>query len=118
LKFKGKVIAVDTIGTEVESDTGSVTEYVVKIKPETINEKFLSPMTVDTDTIVQKKSAVLVVPNAAVNYGGGKRTVTLVKNGRTENKEVTLGIISDNGTEIVAGLSEGDEILVPKASKL
>lgn len=118
LKFKGKVIAVDTIGTEVESDTGSVTEYVVKIKPEKIEEKFLSPMTVDTDTIVQKKSAVLVVPNAAVNYGGGKRTVTLVKNGRTENKEVTLGIISDNGTEIVSGLSEGDEILVPKVSKL
>ena len=75
-------------------------------------------MTVDTDTIVQRKSSVLVVSNSAVSYGGGKRTVTVVINGRTQTKEVGLGIISDNGTEIVSGLSEGDKILTPKASKL
>ena len=118
LKFKGKITAVDTIGTEVKSDTGSVTEYVVKIKPETTDKRFLSPMTVDTDTIVQRKSSVLVVPNSAVSYSGGKRTVTVVINGRTQTKEVGLGIISDNGTEIVSGLSGGDKILTPKASKL
>lgn len=118
LKFKGKIIAVDVIGTEVKSETGSVTEYVVKIKPEATDKKFLSPMTVDTDTIVQRKSSVLVVPNSAVSYSGGKRTVTLVVNGRTQTKEVGLGIISDNGTEITSGLSEGDKILTPKASKL
>ena len=117
-KFKGKITAVDAIGTEVKSDTGSVTEYVVKIKPEETDKKFLSPMTVDTDTIVQRKSSVLVVSNSAVSYGGGKRTVTVVINGRTQTKEVGLGIISDNGTEIVSGLSEGDKILTPKASKL
>jgi RND family efflux transporter MFP subunit len=118
LKFKAEVFAVDAIGTEVTSDTGSVTEYLVKIKPEATNNKFLSPMTVDTDTIVQQKSSVLAVPNAAVNYSEGKRTVTLVKNGRIETREVVLGIISDDSTEIVSGLSEGDEVLVPKASKL
>ncbi len=118
LKFKGKIIAVDVIGTEVKSETGSVTEYVVKIQPEETDKKFLSPMTVDTDTIVQRKSSVLVVPNSAVSYSGGKRTVTLVVNGRTQTKEVGLGIISDNGTEIVSGLSEGDKVLTPKVSKL
>ena len=118
LKFKGKITAVDAIGIEVESDTGSVTEYVVKIKPEVTDKRFLSPMTVDTDTIVQRKSAVLVIPNSTVNYSGGKRTVAVVKNGRTETQEVTLGIISDNGTEIISGLSDGDKILMPKASKL
>ncbi len=118
LKFKGKIVAVDAIGTEVKSDTGSVTEYVVKIKPETTDKRFLSPMTVDTDTIVQRKSSVLVVPNSAVSYSGGKRTVTVVINGRTQTKEVVLGIISDNGTEIISGLAEGDKILTPKASKL
>jgi len=118
LKFKGKITAVDAIGTEVKSDTGSVTEYVVKIKPETTDKRFLSPMTVDTDTVVQRKSSVLVVPNSAVSYSGGKRTVTVVNNGRTQTKEVGLGIISDNGTEIISGLSEGDKILTPKVSKL
>jgi RND family efflux transporter MFP subunit len=118
LKFKGKITAVDVIGTEVKSDTGSVTEYLVKIKPETTDKRFLSPMTVDTDTIVQRKPSVLVGPNSAVSYSGGKRTVTVVINGRTQVKEVGLGIISDNGTEIISGLSDGDKILTPKASKL
>jgi aspartate 1-decarboxylase len=59
-----------------------------------------------------------MVPNAAVNYSGGKRIVTLVVNGKTESREVSLGIITDNGTEVTAGLSEGDKILIPKVSKL
>ncbi len=117
-KFKGKIVAVDAIGTEIKSDTESVTEYVVKIMPETTDKRFLSPMTVDTDTVVQRKSSVLVVPNSAVSYSGGKRTVTMVKNGRTQTQEVSLGIISDHGTEVISGLAEGDQILTPKVSKL
>lgn len=118
LKFHAHVIAVDTIGTEVKSDTGSAIEYLVKIKPDKVNKKFPSPLTVDTETVVERKSSVLAVPNAAVRYGAGKRTVTVVRNGKTETKEVGLGIISDQNTEIISGLSEGDIILVPKAKKL
>jgi len=118
LKFQARIIAVDTIGTEVTSENGSVIEYLVKIKPENVDKKFPSPLTVDTETVVDRKSMILSVPNAAVSYSAGKRTVTVVKNGQTETREVILGIISDQNTEIVSGLSEGDIILVPKAKKL
>jgi len=117
-EFTGKVVSIDTIGTEIQKDSGTSIEYLVKIKPDYVDKKFLSPMTVDTDTVVEKKTGVLAVPNSAVNYASGKRTVTLVKNGRTEVRDVTLGIITDNGTEITSGVTEGDVVLVPKASKI
>jgi RND family efflux transporter MFP subunit len=117
-EFVGKIVSVDTIGTEVKKDSGISIEYLVKIKPDYVDKKFLSPMTVDTDTVVEKKVGVLAVPNSAVNYSSGKRTVTLVKNGRTEIRDVTLGIITDSGTEITSGVTEGDVVLVPKASKI
>lgn len=113
-KFKGKVIAIDSLGAEKKGDNGSTTEYTVKIKPENIDKKILSPATVDTETVVEQKNGVLVVPNSAVKYSTGKRTVSLVKNGRVENKEVVLGIISDENTEIISGLNENDVVLIPK----
>lgn len=116
--FSARVIAVDTIGTEVKSDSGSTIEYLVKIQPEQVDKKFPSPLTVDTETVVEKKSMVFAVPNGAVSYSAGKRTVTVVANGKTEIREVVLGIISDKNTEIVSGLTEGETVLVPKAKKL
>jgi RND family efflux transporter MFP subunit len=117
-EFIGKVVSIDTIGTEIKKDLGTSIEYLVKIKPDYVNKKFLSPMTVDTNTVVDKKTGVLAVPNSAVNYSSGKRTVTVVKNGRTEIRDVTLGIITDSGTEITSGITEGEMVLVPKASKI
>jgi len=118
MKFKSHIVVVDTIGTEVKSDTSSTIEYLVKIKPDDVDKKFPSPLVVDTETVVERKSMTLAVPNGAVNYSSGKRTVTVVKNGKTQTKDVEIGIISDKNTEIVSGLSEGEMILVPKTKKL
>ena len=117
-KFTGKVVSVDELGTQIESDNGLLMEYTVKIKPDSIDKKLLSPLTVDTETIVEEKSSVLKVPNSAVTYGSGKRTVTVVKDGRTEVREVTLGIIGDNDTEIISGLSQGESVLIPKTNAI
>ena len=75
-------------------------------------------MTVDTDTVVSQKEDVLTVPNSAVTYSADSRTVTVVINGKTEVREVKLGIIGSEQTEIVSGINEGDTILVPKVSKI
>jgi RND family efflux transporter MFP subunit len=116
--FSARIITVDTIGTEIKNDNGSTIEYLVKIKPESTDKKFPSPLTVDTETVVERKPMVLSVPNAAVTYSAGKRTVNAVVHGKMETREVVLGIVSDQNTEIISGLSEGDTILVPKVKKL
>jgi HlyD family secretion protein len=56
------------------------------------------------------RPAVLAVPRAAVRSDANKRYVFLVKNGRLEKREVTVGIANLTDYEILAGINEGDLI--------
>ena len=70
-------------------------------------------MTVVADIIIARQADVLVVPNAAIIREGQDQFVNLVTPDGTEKRQVQTGMRSDTVTEIVAGLSEGDEILIP-----
>jgi membrane fusion protein, macrolide-specific efflux system len=69
-----------------------------------------------TATLIYKQlSNVLVVPTLALhrNASGGTY-VEQVKNGKTVQTTVQTGIESDGQTQIVSGLSAGDQIVVPQ----
>jgi multidrug efflux pump subunit AcrA (membrane-fusion protein) len=65
--------------------------------------------------IYKQLSNVLVVPTLALhrNASGGTY-VEQVKNGKTVQTTVRPGIASDGQTQIVSGLSAGDQIVVPQ----
>jgi HlyD family secretion protein len=70
-------------------------------------------MTVVADIIIARQADVLVVPNAAIIREGQDQFVNLVTPDGTEKRPVQTGMRSETVTEIVAGLSEGDEVLIP-----
>jgi HlyD family secretion protein/macrolide-specific efflux system membrane fusion protein len=78
-------------------------EYAVYLRPE---------MTVYTKIIAGEKNNVLLVPNTAVRFEKGKQYVFVIKNGKPEKRYVKTGWISENYTEIIEGLKEGEEIAV------
>jgi HlyD family secretion protein len=53
-----------------------------------------------------------LVPQTAVRDDGGKKVVFLVKDTRVERRAVTLGGNRGNDTEIMAGLTAGDTVVV------
>jgi len=60
---------------------------------------------------------VLVVPNAAVTTRAGKSYVQVITaTGGTEQREVETGLSDWQNTEITGGLTEGEQVSVPKAS--
>lgn len=67
--------------------------------------------TIHLDTIVRHD--VLVVPERAIRTVGERAFVTVVTNGRREEREVTLGLRSGGLVEIAAGLAEGEQVLLP-----
>jgi RND family efflux transporter MFP subunit len=67
--------------------------------------------TIHLDTIVRHD--VLVVPERAIRTVGERAFVTVVTNGRREEREVTLGLRSSGLVEIAAGLAEGEQVLLP-----
>ena len=57
----------------------------------------------------------LIVPLRAVHTEGERAYVYRLVGGRTEQVEVTLGMMTDTEVEITGGLAEGDEVSVVAA---
>jgi HlyD family secretion protein len=61
---------------------------------------------------VQKMDALLV-PRRAVEQVGAGAYVTVLRNGRRERVRVTLGMADPQHYEVVSGLEEGEQVVVP-----
>lgn len=56
-------------------------------------------------------SDVLVIPTAAIKVSGDSATVQVIANGTTETRDVQVGQQSGSQTEIVSGLTEGENVV-------
>lgn len=79
-------------------------------------------MTVNVDILVAEKANVLLVPIEALQEKDGKKYVTLAARenaasaGNTR-REVQVGLNNETYVEIISGLNEGDQVVVPTAQK-
>lgn len=103
--FTGIIDNISIVGTS----SNGVTSYPVKVLIDNSEECDLIPgMNVDATIVIAAKENVLRVPTTAVNRGN---TVTLADGSQTK---VELGLSDSSYIEIISGLKEGDEIIVPK----
>jgi len=56
--------------------------------------------------------ASILIPQSAVHEDNGKKIVFLVKDDRTERRAVTLGGSRGSDTEVIAGVSVGDTVVI------
>ena len=107
-----------------EHFTGTVTRFTdsldrstrtMEVEIDVPNRGFrLAPgMYADVNLELQDRPNVLTVPVQAVNHNGDKATV-LVVDGRhhVEVREVRTGMEGPNRIEVVAGLKEGEQVIV------
>jgi hypothetical protein len=74
-------------------------------------------LTVTVSIIVDERNDVLLVPNSAITSSGRQTYVKVVlPDGTIEDRRVTTGISDWQYTEIVEGLSEGDNVFVPEGT--
>ncbi len=79
--------------------------------------KLRAGMTGSASITYLTKSDVLVVPNRAIKTVSQRRVVELsLGNGASEQREVTTGAADESFTEIVAGLTEEDKVLIASSS--
>ena len=67
-------------------------------------------LTVTVSIITEQRSDILLVPNKAITSRGGKYYVQLVSEGKVAEKMIQAGITDGQNTEVVSGLSEGDQV--------
>jgi HlyD family secretion protein len=122
LTLTGRVAAIDTIGTV----TQGVVNYTVTISFDSTDARVKPGMSTTASIITEVRADVLTVPGTAVKTSGGTSYVqvfpvtpkTVDASGNVLSKTaperitVTTGISDDTNTEILTGLTEGQEIVV------
>lgn len=74
-------------------------------------------LTVTVSIILAESTDVLIVPNGAVSQEGSQNYVQVVSDdGQTEKRAVTTGLSDWQNTEIIDGLSEGEQVIVSGSS--
>ena len=126
-KFSGVVRQVRTnytssTSSSSSSSSSSSTTYTVVIDVDNEEGKFMPGMTATITIITTDKKGVLLVPNEALRFAPSFNTQKYDKTGvwvlPSENEQprrvdVSIGIISENVTEITEGdLKEGDKVVL------
>lgn len=65
-------------------------------------------------TIAARRSCGVAVPRAAIDH----HSVQVVRDGVVETRRVQIGLVSDTGIEILAGINEGDMVVANAGSSL
>lgn len=99
--------------TSSESSSGTV--FLIEMKlPSADLQKYRIGMNGDVDILLTQKSDVLVIPLAATRERDGKVFVD-VRTGETavEEREIVVGLETEEEVEVVSGLSASDAVLLP-----
>lgn len=70
-------------------------------------------MGADVSLVRQAKDNVLLVPSKAILQEGATQFVSVLRGDKWERVEVRVGVSGGSQSEILSGLSEGDQVLVP-----
>ncbi len=115
-EFDGNVKKIDFASTPT---SGGGTAFLTEISlPKNDNLKFKVGMNGDADVILESKNDVIAVSSEAVFKKNGLDYVWLIKNGRVSAKEISVGLTTDDQTEIKEGLSAGDKVVSSDVAKL
>lgn len=109
-KVDGVVSRIDEVGTNVNAVVTYNAYITISQIDARIRPAMTATVTIETDT----KQDVLIVPNIALQKEKDVISVLKRKGNGQVLTSVTVGVKNGTQTEIISGLSEGDEILVLK----
>lgn len=113
LDVTGTVKSIAPSGTAL---TGTMSYYVT-IGLDSSDKRIKEGMSVHATIATQEKKDVLSVPNSAVHAENGQSAVTLVDaSGQQRTVTFAAGLVGADRTEVVSGLSDGDQVVVPAST--
>lgn len=112
LTSTGKVEKMDSLGTL----TSGVVTYNLTISFDEIDPRIKPEMSVSAAIITGVKQDVILVPNSAVKTQNGSSYAQVLTGQIPEKKTVEIGLSNDTQTEIVSGISVGDNVVTQTKS--
>ncbi|MGE8560129.1 MAG: efflux RND transporter periplasmic adaptor subunit [Acinetobacter sp.] len=107
---------INFIAPSIDPQRGTVE---VRLTVDPVPEFLRQDMTVSVNVETDRRERALVIPNDALSsIKGSKAVVRLVRDGKIQRQQVTLGLRGLAMSEVVSGLSQGDQILADAESTL
>lgn len=108
----GAVIAIAATSTT----TSGVVTYAVTVSianpPAAVRLGESANISVTTATA----DNALIVPSLAITTAGNRQTVTVERNGAEQTVAVTTGITANGRTQVLTGLNDGDQVVLPSVT--
>jgi HlyD family secretion protein len=70
-------------------------------------------MSATAEVIIERRDDVLLIPNRAVRGTLANPKVVVLVDGQQKEREITLGLTDGINTEVLSGLEEGEEVVLP-----
>lgn len=111
-KFEGRVYRISPYGVEKDN----VTTFEVQVSIHNPGRELKANMSANAEIILEEKKNVLLVPEAAVVYDRGRKPSVEVPDPSQEKGRrrvaVKLGISNGIKTEVLAGLEDGQQVIL------
>ncbi|KAA9153703.1 biotin/lipoyl-binding protein [Amycolatopsis acidicola] len=98
------------------SGSSSVPSYPVTISVTGSPTGLFAGASATVSIVVKQLTDVLAVPSAAVHYTSGAATVSEMVGGKETSVPITAGTTVDGMTQVLSGLSEGDQVMIAGAA--
>jgi HlyD family secretion protein len=109
LTLPGNVVAVSPSASALSG----VISYYVTVGLSQSDPRLRNGQTAQASVVTSELRDVLAVPNTAIRRQGGRTQVTVQRFDGQQVVDITPGVVGDTYTQVLSGLSAGDEVVVP-----
>ena len=114
-EVRGKVTLISPVGTI----RAGVVSYKATITLENPDEELRDGMSATAEIVIDRRENVLLIPNRAMQGTLAQPWVKVVaEDGRTERRDITVGLSDGIDTEVLSGLKEGEKVVVPQVAQM
>ena len=107
---------INFIAPSIDPQRGTVE---VRLAVDPVPDFLRQDMTVSVNVETNRRERALAIPNDALSgIKGNKAVVLLVRDGKIQRRQVTLGLRGLAMSEVVSGLQDGDQVLADAESSL
>ena len=112
-EIKGRVTFVSPTGTTLVG----VVSYDTTITLENPIAELRDGMSATAEVIIERRDDVLMIPNRYIRGTLENPKVLVLVDGQQEERQITLGLSDGFNTEVLSGLQEGEEVVLPTSEE-
>ena len=112
-EVKGEVAFISPVGITL----AGVVSYDTTITLENPVAGLRDGMSATAGIIIERRDDVLSIPNRAIRGTLESPMVLVLVDGQQEEREITLGLTDGINTEVLSGLQEGEQVVLPTSQE-